>query len=430
MRDFEKAWDAEADAAGRRRAGVFLAKAVAGFFAGDAGGTAGAIDAARRALASADDAPAGVRWADALDAAPESRFLDADAAELAVEIRPAYPVKIEPPAGVVVRLAVGDGKPVEAPATTLPVVVKVPLDGLPKSADFVLTVRYAVGDEVLTRRRAGVSRVENLAKRLAALRDAAKLDGDALDKATLNHLVGLLTDLAAKKVLETDYPAANLTAEAEAIAAGLADKKPVVGRRRPGSAWLAVPTGKAVTVVRLFVPEKAEGPVPVVVALHGLGGSENLFFDGYGGGIAAKLCKEKGWALIAPRGGFAGAPVPAVLDELAKRFPLDLKRVYLVGHSMGAAQAVGLAAQAPEKYAGVAALGGGAFGLKAEVLKGVPTFVGVGAKDFALGMAQSLSAALKKGGADRHEFKEYDDIEHLAIVRVALPDVFAFFAGK
>jgi hypothetical protein len=60
-------------------------------------------------------------------------------------------------------------------------------------------------------------------------------------------------------------------------------------------------------------------------------------------------------------------------------------------------------------------------------VKGVRFFVGCGERDFALGGARNLHRALVKGGVKKATFKAYDDVEHLIIVQLALPDVFRFF---
>jgi predicted esterase len=93
---------------------------------------------------------------------------------------------------------------------------------------------------------------------------------------------------------------------------------------------------------------------------------------------------------------------------------------------MGASQAVELLQSNAKRFAGAAVLGGGGRIRKADPLKNIPVFVGVGSKDFALGGAKSLHRALEEAGA-KSTFKEYPDIEHMIIVRVALPDVFAMF---
>jgi predicted peptidase len=233
----------------------------------------------------------------------------------------------------------------------------------------------------------------------------------------------VLTDLAARRTLETNYPAAKMLGDAEAIVAGKWD--PLT----PGQHWLALPevTGSP---VRVEVPKglKKGTAVPVVFALHGAGGSENMFFDGYGDGLVAKLAIERGWLVVATRSGLFGGPdVPAVLDALAEVYPIDTKRVFILGHSMGAAQTAATLGRAPKRFAAAACLGGGG-GVKAsDALKKVPVFVGVGKLDFAARGAKSLAESLQKAGVEKVTFKAYDDLEHLTIVQRALPEVFALF---
>ena len=95
-----------------------------------------------------------------------------------------------------------------------------------------------------------------------------------------------------------------------------------------------------------------------MVALHGASGSENLFFEGYGRGAIVRLCRERGWLLVAPRLSVFGGtyPIPELVDEVARLYPVARKQVFLVGHSLGAAQAVLNTSKAPELFAAVARL--------------------------------------------------------------------------
>lgn len=440
LHDFEVAWDEHDDPAARKRAAVRVNEAVKHFFSLKLNEAGRSLDQARHALTSADPAPAAVRWADSLQIVPESRVVDSAADPLAVTVKPFYTVDGEAPKGALIRVRLGTGKPVEAALDKLPITVRVPVKDVPgsASADFKLTAEVVVDGKALSKKVVGVARVEKFADRLAAVkRAAAELPNPptTVEQATFGLLIKMLDPLANKAVPETDYPASRLVFGAERMAK-VKPNETYYLPGRPGEFWLSMPTGKKATTVRVRIPPKLEekkGPVPVVVALHGMGGSENLYFDGYGNGIVPRLATERGWMVVAPRvEGLLGAgpapPVPAILDALAKRYPIDPKRVYLVGHSMGAGHAVQLARQEPKRYAAVAALGGGGRVAKGDAIEDVRFFVGVGKLDFALERSRALYRALADANAPA-VLQEYDDIEHLLIVRAAADDVFKLFDG-
>jgi predicted peptidase len=119
--------------------------------------------------------------------------------------------------------------------------------------------------------------------------------------------------------------------------------------------------------------------------------------------------------------------LPEIIDELARLYPVDRGRVYLIGHSMGAAHAAAMAGENAELYAGVAALGGGGRIRTLKELRALPFFIGIGAEDFALTGAKTLRKTLEQAGLKTLEYREYQGIEHLCVVQEALPDVFQFF---
>jgi pimeloyl-ACP methyl ester carboxylesterase len=123
-----------------------------------------------------------------------------------------------------------------------------------------------------------------------------------------------------------------------------------------------------------------------------------------------------------------GADLPALVDALAARWPIDVERVLVVGHSMGAGAAMAAAGRTPSRFRAVAALGGGGAVPKAAAAKELPFFVGVGERDFARAGALRLHEGMLAGGIPS-TLREYAAVEHLAIVQIALPDVFAFFEG-
>ncbi|HKA07470.1 MAG TPA: alpha/beta fold hydrolase, partial [Gemmataceae bacterium] len=147
--------------------------------------------------------------------------------------------------------------------------------------------------------------------------------------------------------------------------------------------------------------------------------------------IVPRLASERGWIVVATKvsGPLGSGPAPdvvGILDELSKRYPIDPKHVYLIGHSLGAAHAVLLAQRHPGRFAAIAALGGSGRVTKPEALKGLPVFVGCGKLDFALTGVKTLQKSLEDAKAVV-TYKEYDDIEHMLIVREAAGDVFKFF---
>jgi predicted esterase len=398
-------------------------------------GGAKLFDEARHALYSADPAPFTVRWAEAIQILPESCAVDAEIENLSVTLKHFYKVEGDIPKGASARARIGAGKLVEAEIGKLPATMQVPIKSVPSaqpSADLTLVVEILVDGKVLARRECRVARIEKFAERLAAVKkSAAGLPSPptTIEQATFLLLIKTLEDAAAKKTPETDLPTSRLIFGAERLAK---EKQPYYIPARPGEFWLSIPIEKKSTVIRIRIPPKLEmkKSVPVLIALHGMGGSENLFFEGYGNGIVPRLAADRGWLVVATRvqgllGGGPAPDVPAMLDKLAERYPIDPKRVYLVGHSMGAGHAVELAQKTPERFAAVAALGGGGKLTKAESLKGVRFFVGCGKKDFMLEDARKLHKGLEEAKV-ASTLKEYDDIEHMLIVREAAADVFKF----
>lgn len=428
LRLFERALDRHNTPEAIKRAVPPLAPITPAFFSGRLGEAGRMLDTARLTLPGAKAIDPAERWAASLSIRPARRFVDVADGKLAVTVATFY--KVEPaPEKATLRLGLLSGGKVVAVApgidlTKLPAEAVLTWKKLPEG-DLTLRAEALVGTKVIALGDQTVAAGANLADRVAALK---KLDrGDSLDSASRHHVAGLVADLAAGRTLEADYPGHRLLTEAEA------KDRPFYTAKRTGQFWLALP-GVAGSPVRVEVPEATRNgkPLPVVVALHGAGGSENLFFDGYGDGAVAKLASKRGWLVVAPRSpllSFTGPDVPAILDALAKVYPIDAKRVFLVGHSMGAMQAVAAAGRSPGRYAAVAALGGGGNVKASDGLKTVPFLVGVGEKDFARRQAAALAASLKKAGVAKVTYREYADVEHLTIVQLALPDVFAFFDG-
>jgi predicted esterase len=431
LRALERTVEARKDVKARQRTVAPLGQALTAFFTFQLPEVGRHLDRARRALESDEPAPEATRWADSLSVRPATRLLDTSADKLPLTIDHFYKVKADRPEKARVRLTLLTDKgkvaagPRTIPLAELPHEAALSLKGIGEG-DYSLCAKVLVDGKTLARSRQTLSLARRLTPRLVKLRDAVKVPGDgprSTDALSLKHLVELMTDLEGKKTLETDYPAARLLAEAEALHAALREGRAYHGPARPGRHWLSLAAERPVPA-RMMVPPglRKDKPVPLVIALHGAGSSENLFFDGYGAGKIVTLCEKRGWLLVAPRDGLSAG----LIKELKRLYPIDPGRIFLVGHSMGAAQAVAAAGHDPTRFAGVAALGGGGGVRTSVALRGVPFFVGIGEADFARSGARALRDRLRKAKVRTVVYKEYPGVEHLLVVQQALDDVFAF----
>jgi predicted esterase len=438
LKRFEADWE-NADEASRKRALKVLKPVTRQYLTFQLAEAGRTLDEARFALRSKKPTDA-ERWLASLAIRPTDRLIDASVKTIRVEVRPFYSAGVEVPKAASVRTQIGyvagggglPKPPFETPIRGLPATLDIALPTMREDQpeDLILGFGFDADGKETAHRMAIVCRVSRLTERLAALRKAAKTSGTTVETATLVDRVALFDQLTRREDPETDLPLAELFTEAEALRANEATPA-MTGLST--SFRVTVPAAGKATPCRLSVPFRPDPkkPLPVVVALHGMGGSENLYFEGYGAGCVVKACEKRGWMLVCPRGGlgFVGGPPPVseIIDKLAERYPIDKSRVFLMGHSMGAAQAVDLAQQQAGKFAAVAVLGGGGRVRKPEAFADLPTFIGIGSEDFAKSGATGLHKTLTDAGAKAVTFREYPDVEHTVIVRAAVDDVFASF---
>jgi predicted esterase len=120
---------------------------------------------------------------------------------------------------------------------------------------------------------------------------------------------------------------------------------------------------------RVFVPTSYDGTkqYPLVIALHGMGGDENSYFESYGKGAFAAEAEKHGYIVACPKGrkpasmyvGDAERDVMDVLAEMMRAYRIDPNRVYLTGHSMGGFGTWSIAMNHPEVFAAIGPISGG-----------------------------------------------------------------------
>lgn len=151
--------------------------------------------------------------------------------------------------------------------------------------------------------------------------------------------------------------------------------------RAVGDRWRAYRGANGALVpMRVVAPKAAQSKmVGVLIALHGAGGDENMFADAYGRGVAARLARENDLLFVSPATTpfmTNAAQFDSLLAVLGREYRIDAKRVYVMGHSMGAGAAARLAQERPQAITAVACLAGGS----AVTAAGAPPVLFIGAQ--------------------------------------------------
>lgn len=164
----------------------------------------------------------------------------------------------------------------------------------------------------------------------------------------------------AQTVLDLYKLAESIKSEIKELQRG---RNPFKGKN--GDFWRIIPDSSGEVPFRLYVPERviSGSNRPLVVAFHGAGGDENMFMEGYGAGLLKKLAEKMGFILVTPFsnkfvGDRAGLLFDRLLELLEADYGFNPKRIYVLGHSMGAMVANRLCLERSDRIAAAVLLCG------------------------------------------------------------------------
>lgn len=331
--------------------------------------------------------------------------------------------------------------------------------------DGAMTIQAEVfdGSTSLGAATLGVFVSKGLDAKLSALESAAKTIIPAVREDVL-FPGDYIRNVNRGRIELADFNVATEVMKAEAIVAEAksgpqkaqkAQRDPFMGRTGDFERHYLLQGANEIMPYRVYVPKSyvATKAMPLVIALHGLGGNEDGFFDNYDK-LPPQLSERHGFLLASPLGfrrdGFYGSAIMGNADAAARRrgeysekdvlevlrlmkaaYNVDDSRIYLIGHSMGAIGTWSLASKYPQTWAALVAFAGTGAPALADNMKAIPQFVVHGDADNTVSVSGSrnMVAALKKLNADV-TYVEVAGGSHTDVVVPNLPKAFEFLAGQ
>ena len=247
-----------------------------------------------------------------------------------------------------------------------------------------------------------------------------------------------------------DIGAFDINKEIATAEATLADaksgKNPFAGRTGDFKRHYFLTEAGEIMPYRLYIPANYDGSraFPLVVALHGLGGTEDSMF-----GANYRVIPEaekRGYIIAAPlgyridggygrnmgsdnkRSKLSEQDVMHVLELVRKDYKIDDQRIYLMGHSMGGIGTWALGAKYPQIWASLAPISGVADPRTVEVMKHIPEVVVHGNADNTVPVSGSrnMVAEMKRLGVDV-KYIEVEGGSHTSVPGPNMSAIFDFF---
>ena len=340
------------------------------------------------------------------------------------------------------------GVPVAVDPAAAPSTTRLALSGTP-TGDYTIEVRLAAEGGLPAAARAAFVKslplhIDTLAESVSRLRarlaKAPKKDG----LATAEYAVALYERADAGEFnparvnFREEFAAAN--AILESLEAGM---DPFAGKRGDSRRAYRSAVDNTLQPYRLFIPQSydAAKPAPLLVALHGMGGDENTFFDSdlYANGLLKREAERAGFMVACPKGRdsasmYRGAAEQDVLDVMAdvqRTYRIDSTRTYLMGHSMGGYGTWSIAMNHPDLFAALGPISGGGPPAGMAKIGHIPEYVTHGDDDRTVPVTQSrgMVEAGRKAGADI-VYVEVPGGSHTSVAAPAIAPMLDFFAKQ
>jgi len=318
---------------------------------------------------------------------------------------------------------------------------------------YALTVDVADGATVLGAASLNIALNKGLDDKMSKLEAAAKTAPEDL-RAELQFPADRIGNVNRGRLEARTFDADKDLAGADAVATALkGGKDPFAGRTGDFKRHYLLEAAHEIMPYRMYVPKAYTGAkaFPLIIALHGLGATEDSFFDSYdkalpplaeqhGYIVAAPIGYRVdgfyGWGLGVPRGDAAAQrtrelseqDVMQVLQRVRKLYKIDENRIYLMGHSMGGIGTWAIAPKYPDIWAAIAPLSGIGSPDTAERIRHIPEIIVHGDADPTVDVASSraMVAKLKQIGAE-YKYIEVPGGLHSDVVAPNLGAVIDFF---
>jgi poly(3-hydroxybutyrate) depolymerase len=318
---------------------------------------------------------------------------------------------------------------------------------------YQLTVDVLDGERPLGTTTLAINLRKGLDDTVARLEAAAAKAPEALRAEILFPVDRMRNVNRGRLEMRTFDPDRDFAAALDVAAAATRGTDPFAKRTGDFKRHYLLQTANEIMPYHLYVPTSYNGSraFPLIIALHGLGGTEDSFFTGYDR-LAPSLAEQHGYILAAPLGyrvdggygwGVGNPPadpvtrasqqaseddVMQVLKVVQQQYKVDPSRIYLMGHSLGAIGTWKIAPKFPDVWAAIAPFSGSGNAASLERLKTVPEIVVHGDDDRTVNVrgSRTMVAKMKELGIE-HKYIEVPGGSHGGVVAPNLPAVFDFF---